>query len=100
MSEEWGPVIEHDGVFPEHLVGAWMWVECANGKSSEGRLETTFDCKNCWHAFDWSSLDTPQIWLWRVIRYRVRKPRGLTMLEEIARGVRPSTTPERERVGG
>jgi hypothetical protein len=78
MSEEWGPWIEHDGKgcpcggsFVEFEAGIWDrrevrmrgFIACVSGKAG-------------WKAGDYKSKKT-----YEVIRYRIRKPKGLTILE-------------------
>ena len=90
MSEEWGPWTEHDGngcpvkngemihvIFDDE--DEFIGVEGWEGISAHGYRCTT----------------GPQSWLWqdalelgcgdlaRVIRYRIRKPRGMAILESI-----------------
>ncbi|KHQ51115.1 hypothetical protein [Mameliella alba] len=75
---EWGPWIEHNGKgcpLPD-----WQIVEAVDveGEFYEAdRVDTL-----CWDH----DCGTPVLW-W-IIRYRIRKPRGLTILEEIARSVK------------
>lgn len=86
----WGPCIEHDGKGCP-CVGEYVQCERAN----LGILEVIAGAECISHGLDpngWGSA-----WVWReyhrysdVIRYRIRKPKGLTLLEEIAKN------PERE----
>jgi hypothetical protein len=82
MSDEWSDWIEHDGgVCP--CVGQF--------------IHAVFDQ---WHPLEYRGFAAGFHDAWvhdvppaarrkgRVIRYRIRKPRGLTMLEEIAKDVR------------
>lgn len=75
MSEEWGPWIEHDG----------KGCPCV-GQVVHLVLEDRFGCQaeftgtprsRTLRSWDWSYFPTFR----RVIRYRIRKPRGLTILE-------------------
>jgi hypothetical protein len=96
--EEWGPWVDHDGkgcpvqagtylqmevnIAPTHVTGAWVQLA---PKLFEGRVITT----------------TSRNWTWtkgfaNIVRYRVRKPKGLTMLEELIQNL-PAPTKERER---
>lgn len=85
MSEEWGPWIEHDGKGCP-CVGAYVHLEafgmgcflCVAGE----------DCRA--NGVDPSGPSSA--WLWRegnhpvfqeVVRYRIRKPRGLAILESL-----------------
>jgi hypothetical protein len=90
MSEEWGPWIEHDGLgFPERLICVTVEVEAVDcfgedqgqiGMAKNPRAEAL-----C--AWDWSYYrkfnSTGDYNFSKVIRYRIRKPRGLTILEGI-----------------
>lgn len=81
--EAWGPWVEHDGQPRPNLNGVWMRVQTANGRDEEGRMECA-DCPSAGHLapFVWQSLPA---WMWdvRIIRYRIRKPRGLIILETV-----------------
>ena len=80
---EWGPWIEHDGkgcpcvgqyVQTERLKKIENWV---------GSSATIVDGK-----FTWGIARGGKSWFWengwtRIIRYRIRKPRGLTVLENL-----------------
>lgn len=86
MSDEWSEWIEHDGEHvPNNVRGSWCMIEGHDGAwgnivVSEGRVERghAFVCK--------SRIFGPQ-----VIRYRIRKPRGLTILQQLIEHL-----PERE----
>lgn len=86
MSEEWGPWIEHDGQPVPHLAG--MFVHSRHyGPTSRREWERQI---RVIHGRGGS-------WLWaagftRIIRYRVRKPRGMAILERIV------AQPQRERI--
>lgn len=89
MSEEWGPWIEHDGkAWPMH--GLVAEKEYANGLILIGVIGS--------RALSYSELGVPfysgktfqSSWVWDapgpfvpVIRYRIRKPKGMTILEGI-----------------
>ena len=77
MSEEWGPWIEHDGRgIPANVVGAWCEV---TGHQPWGNIVTRQGKVATGAAFaERDTLLGP-----RVIRYRIRKPRGLTILESL-----------------
>ncbi len=94
--EEWGPWIEHDGRgVPPHLIGRWIEIECRNALGrpwvSEGVLTLPLSkfTVMCWSGGGWM---TARDHCAPVIRYRIRKPRGLTILQRIAE------QPERERI--
>jgi hypothetical protein len=78
MSDEWGPWIEHDGKPVPHLAG--LWAEIVNKFSSERiEKEERRIITGMGRSWDWSN--SPRFA--PVIRYRVRKPRGLTVLENL-----------------
>ena len=85
MSEEFGPWITHDGagrpVAPGTIV--MVEVECITGlvKQTVQPAGSAPVSAWVWSAFGASSV-------WRVLRYRIKKPRGLTILEEVANSVR------------
>ena len=91
-SEEWGPWIEHDGNGCP-CVGMWCQVVfddagnaiVSNGRVSGNIFEGTVSGKHGWHGPDEIGFE--------VIRYRIRKPRGLTVLEDLLENL-----PEREGV--
>jgi len=80
MSEEWGPWIEHDGKGCPVPVGAICEIECRDRKCGligveQPKLESEGgDC------FLWGSV-TEEYRHLEIIRYRIRKPRGMTILE-------------------
>ncbi len=85
MSEEWGPWIEHDGgpcpvpvgtichaIYrsPEYDLSLWL-------KDHPNVIDVGSD----WViAF---AIGNSSVWARYVVRYRIRKPRGLTILEEL-----------------
>jgi hypothetical protein len=88
MSDEWGPWIEHDGKGCPCL-GAWAQTE---------RLgKYVFPHTGTHRAILEGRIEEPANWDWsrfgerlprgtvasKVIRYRIRKPRGLTILESL-----------------
>lgn len=78
MSEEWGPWIEHDGR------GCPCAGRVVEGERRSGVVET-------WVAGTLNVGGHGSMWVWgtcvpkfrdlEVVRYRIRKPRGLTILE-------------------
>jgi hypothetical protein len=80
MSEEWSDWIEHDGRGCP-CVGMWVQAVMDSGKLREGIAGGEGGRSWTWELAD-------KAFIARLIRYRIRKPRGLTMLEEIAKGVR------------
>ncbi len=75
MSEEWGPWIEHDGKGCPVPDGAFVLVDVGVGALiiGHGRF-----CEFCVRTANRDWIAWPH-----VIRYRIRKPRGLTILEEL-----------------
>lgn len=76
--EEWGPWIEHDGKGCPVPIGTVCHVVWLGGVETVKPIEGS-------KAWLWSSLDKSG---WSdfhvpIIRYRIRKPRGLTILEEL-----------------
>lgn len=90
MSDEWGPWIEHDGKGCP-CVGKFVHVVFDRpGISPDGTITS--------EEFGIAGQHGGESWLWlpvytRVIRYRIRKPRGLTILEELLQSL---PAPERE----
>jgi hypothetical protein len=85
QQEDWGPWIEHDGKGCP-VAGQYGRAECADGYEFEKVLGSwvgpsggipidcwDWSCKNL-RAFEWDA---------RVIRYRIRKPRGMAILEAL-----------------
>lgn len=82
--QDWGPWTEHDGKGCPLRPWEYAQAECADGYVGCG----------CWpYGGDTPPPGTCSYWLWsslpsywwhkRVIRYRVRKPRGLVILENM-----------------
>ncbi len=83
--EEWGPWIDHDGNPAPNLQGLYMRVRTYNGRDEEGCMratETPPDDMFC--AWVWSSIPR-EFWGHRIIRYRIRKPRAISQLQEMIR---------------
>ena len=85
MADIWGPWIEHDG-------------NCVPVRYGQ-EFEAAFSCGRRF-AHVWAPSDDPGSWLWRpphsrVLFYRIRKPRGLTILQEIAADPQPVKESER-----
>ena len=81
MSEEWGPWIEHDGKGCP-CVGEWVEVEFDDHRpNAEGRA--TSATGNPESGWVWANAIRVSVFT----RYRIRKPKGLTMLERVARDV-------------
>lgn len=104
-SEEWGPWIDHDG--RSRPVGHFVEVEYADGVVLRF-VATTDTTPVLTKPHDPNRYPGPRYnnsWVWTapgchipVRRYRIRKPRALKMLREIAATVRPVVTPEHERL--
>lgn len=84
MSEEWGPWIEHDGKGCP-CFGAWVRCEWEGPPGrfmvDEGRAGSMGG-----GGWDWSNFQKRHHTGRRIAvvrRYRIRKPRGLTILEEL-----------------
>lgn len=100
QQDQWGPWILHDGKGCP-CVGMYVHVERANGDYTYGIAGVTrYDCIVSPEYYEISEDDTSW-WDWResepqfgeVIRYRIRKPRGMTILEQLVKN------PERELEG-
>lgn len=74
MSEEWGPWIEHDGKGCP-CVGALVNVQWCDSEYTTGIAGSA-------GGSGWDVQKEPLMY---VVRYRIRKPKGLTMLERVAR---------------
>ena len=88
MSKEWGPWIEHDGKHVPNVVGLYVGIECETlsgaVKYKEGIVTSKMMLlrEGAWvWAKRWIA---PDCAVQVIIRYRVRKPRGLAILERIA----------------
>jgi hypothetical protein len=80
MDEEWGPWTDHDGKGCPVPTWTYVQAEFSDGDVLEGVVDPGDGCKNGGH------------WNWKlcyitgripIIRYRIRKPRGMTILKEI-----------------
>ena len=90
MADEWGPWVEHDGrgcppSLVGHLVGVQFLTPGGGSREHVGRVsQVDVDRGGAW---DWSLFGMPAgppgfVW-GKVIRYRIRKPRGMVVLEQI-----------------
>lgn len=82
MSEEWGPWIEHDGKGCP-CVGEFVHLVAYGGQEDLGVPTSGLSVPpppGFWNTWFWDSIP-PWKSAARVIRYRIRKPRGLTILE-------------------
>ena len=84
MADQWGPWIEHDGKGCNCL-GEYVqtrWEDLYDGLCAWAGIVTPL-----WEtAFDWANYGTEaadgQTW-GRVIRYRIRRPRGMEVLDAV-----------------
>ncbi len=88
QKDEWGPWIEHDGKGCP-VVGQYVQDVCRFRDGHIWETEGVVSSQDA-EGWDWSLPSECGFFgeLGRVIRYRIRKPRGLTILEDIAQGVR------------
>lgn len=91
MSEEWGPWIEHDGLrAPDLRLG--VFVQCQSERNTvEFFVEESAAKWKGWFKKYYGTRDAKGFFWDTVRRYRVRKPRGLIilegLLEELPEGV-------------
>ena len=80
MSDEWGPWIKHDGKGCP-CVGEYVHIIADNGDDQCGIPNHTCDAPEygCFSTWIWDHYTTHP----RVIRYRIRKPRGMVILEKL-----------------
>ena len=86
MSDEWGPWIEHDGKGCP-CVGQYVRVDLRNGVTRE--VIAGEECRRAGVSVNGERSS----WVWmartayqrgyEVIRYRIRRPRGLTILQDL-----------------
>ena len=79
MSDEWGPWIEHDGKGCPVKAGMWIDVEYRGKRPDGGRVNRSVVRAPNWI---WPK-EGGLLFAFDVIRYRIRKPRGLTILENL-----------------
>lgn len=79
MSEQWGPWIEHDGMGCPLKSPSWCQVEFADGE-----LVTHYITRMSWMWF-WPCCDARGRSDCKIIRYRIRKPRALSQLQQMIR---------------
>lgn len=89
MSEQWGPWIEHDGKGCPLPAEVFVEVKLANEQEFVGALPAAAKKPDVFNPWFWENLP-PEAWEYRVIRYRVRKPRALQdlikLVEELPEG--------------
>lgn len=90
MSEEWGPWI--DGSIPPP-VGSYVQMDCIDLK---GRGDMTHECIVL--GFEGEQVrispELPTRRQWQLDQYRIRKPRGLTILENLIADLPAPVAPE------
>lgn len=85
QNDEWGPWIMHDGGDCPLQNGTIVQAKTADNMVFQGRVDHTIDLpKYVVNSWIWAECEAAKRPEWRVIRYRVRRPKGLTILEEIA----------------
>lgn len=111
-NEEWGPWIDHDGkgqpisdgtIYQAELEGKTeRWRNSGIILSMSGNRVIIINVAKGQKSWDWSNFNTICFEgsvgrIPKVIRYRVKKPKGLTMLEELLQNL-PVPTKIEERV--
>ena len=94
MSDEWGDWHAHDGNRCPLPDGTYVQAVEADDGSFEGIVEkrpTRFGEVNVW---DWADCAAQSVWEYRVIAYRIRKPRGLVILETLLADLPAPARPE------
>ena len=86
MSDEWGPWIEHDGrgcPLPDGTVAQAFFEE--NPGCVEGPFLGVVGSggKQSWDWSLWQTVAPDGYLISRVIRYRIRKPRGMVVLDRL-----------------
>lgn len=88
MGEVWGPWVQHDGGGCPLAVGTIVEVVCEDRfgflQSSIGRIDG-----DGYSSWDWAHF--PE--LKKILRYREKKPKGLALLQDIAREVKAPKSP-------
>lgn len=83
--EEWSPWVDHDGTDCPLPDGVFVEMMLANGELRAGIVAHAtslgLNCCNCWIWEDCAFFGIPD---YRVLRYRLRKPRALIALREMA----------------
>ena len=80
MADEWGPWIEHDGRGCPLPDGVVVELVTADGERAAGIILKGEPGVNVW---DWAECRAYRRWEWRLLRYRIRKPRGVIVLEAL-----------------
>ena len=87
MSEEWGPWIEHDGTDCPISAGKYIMAQGTSGKIVQG---TIVDPSNS-YGWNWSGR---RLMMGYVIRYHIRKPEGLIILEQVLENLPAPVAPQ------
>lgn len=78
MADQWGPWIEHDGRGCPDVVGLMLEVKVARDAdlppAEAGDCDSSFSRPWLWALMPWP---------YRVVAYRIRKPRGMVVLESL-----------------
>lgn len=77
LRDEFGPWVEHDGSGRPVPAGTVLQAKC---ECVTGRVVCIIGTANRGAIWDWSCYGVKTAW--RVLAYRIRKPRGLSVLEE------------------
>lgn len=97
---EWGPWIDHDGKGCP-VVGKYIQVEAQSTTGKWAKSDLMISCDGYKALFEYMCRKGEPAWDWehfgkvsksgqrvpRIIRYRVRKPKGMEMLDKILRDV-------------
>ena len=96
MSDEFGPWVQHDGKgcpvkgqFVRSVDAAGIEMEHLAGMLVEKEGIIPVD------SWDWDQCNRYDVWHWRILRYRIRRPKGLTILENLIADI-----PQPVEVGG
>ena len=99
--DDWEPWVEHDGKgCPDSIAGKWIQVVAEHGPKGilAGQIETQEGVADPCHAeWDWKNfgiLAPIGVYVARILRYRVRKPKGLELLRAIAADPPPLPQPK------
>ena len=92
---EWGPWIEHDGNGPPSIPHrTWVRIQ---GFNYDGTPHDAEGLHEEWHSklpgWTWAIHRDPGVG--RITRYRIRKPRGMVILQELIENL-PAPSKERE----
>lgn len=83
MGDAWGPMVEHDGKGCP-VVGQYVRAWCADGYVSEALVGPTAARPRVGHHSLWIWRTVPRLdWPLRIVRYRVRRPRGMEVIEKL-----------------